>query len=106
MILASTPEEVPRISRAVDTTFENSPYPTRTESEREFGRSFLASLGNVKMFLAAICGAVTFTILLVSANTAAIAVRERTRAAAILRTLGYTPGGILALRLSGQRLTI
>jgi len=77
--------------------FENSPYPTRTESEKEFGRSFLAFLGNVKLFLAAICAAVTFTILLVSANTVAMSVRERTREMAILRTLGYTPVEILQL---------
>jgi putative ABC transport system permease protein len=99
LILADNPEDVPRISRAVDTMFENSPYPTRTESEREFGRSFLAFLGNIKLLLAAICGAVTFTILLVSANTIAMAVRERTREMAILRTLGYTPSEILQLVL-------
>lgn len=99
MILARSPEEVPRISRAVDAMFENSPFPTRTESEREFGRSFLAFLGNVKMFLIVICAAVTFTILLVSANTVAMAVRERTREVAILRTLGFTPGEVLQLVL-------
>ncbi|HVT88908.1 MAG TPA: FtsX-like permease family protein [Tepidisphaeraceae bacterium] len=99
MILADTPENVPRIARAVDAMFDNSPYPTRTESEKEFGRSFLAFLGNVKVFLAAICAAVTFTILLVSANTIAMAVRERTREVAILRTLGYTPSEILQLVL-------
>ena len=99
MILASSPEEVPRISKAIDAMFDNSPYPTRTESEKEFGRSFLAFLGNIKLFLAAICAAVTFTILLVSANTVAMAVRERTREMAILRTLGYTPGEILQLVL-------
>jgi putative ABC transport system permease protein len=99
IILASTPEEVPRISKAIDAMFENSPYPTRTESEKEFGRSFLAFIGNIKLFLAAIVGAVTFTILLVSANTVAMAVRERTREMAILRTLGYTPGEILQLVL-------
>lgn len=97
LILATAPDEVPRISRAIDTMFENSPYPTRTESEKEFGRSFLAFLGNIKLFLAAICSAVTFTILLVSANTVAMSVRERTREVAILRTLGYTPGEILQL---------
>ena len=96
-ILAASPQDVPRISRAIDTMFENSPYPTRTESEREFGRSFLAFLGNIKLFLVAICAAVTFTILLVSANTVAMAVRERTREMAILRTLGYTPAEILQL---------
>ena len=99
LILADTAENVPRISKAIDTMFDNSPYPTRTESEQEFGRSFLAFLGNIKLFLAAICGAVTFTILLVSANTVAMSVRERTREMAILRTLGYTPGEILQLIL-------
>jgi len=99
LILADTPENVPRIAKAIDTMFDNSPYPTRTESEQEFGRSFLAFLGNIKLFLAAICGAVTFTILLVSANTVAMSVRERTREMAILRTLGYTPGEILQLVL-------
>jgi putative ABC transport system permease protein len=98
-ILADSPDNVPRIAKAIDTMFENSAYPTRTESEKEFGRSFLAFLGNVKLFLAAICAAVTFTILLVSANAIAMAVRERTRETAILRTLGYTPSEILRLVL-------
>jgi putative ABC transport system permease protein len=97
VILAESPERVPAISRAIDAMFDNSPYPTRTESEKEFGRSFLAFLGNIKLFLAAVCAAVTFTILLVSANTVAMAVRERTRETAILRTLGYTPTEILQL---------
>src|SRR5256885_210526 len=99
MILASSPDDVPRISKAIDARFDNSPYPTRTESEKEFGRSFLAFLRNIKLFLAAIVSAVTFTILLVSANTVAMAVRERTREMAILRTLCYTPGEILQLVL-------
>jgi putative ABC transport system permease protein len=99
LILAATPDQVPRVARAIDTLFDNSPYPTRTESEKEFGRSFLAFLGNIKLFLAAICAAVTFTILLVSANTVAMAVRERTREMGILRTLGYAPGEILQLVL-------
>jgi len=99
LVLADAPENVPRIARDIDALFENSPYPTRTESEKEFGRSFLAFLGNIKLFLLAICGAVTFTIMLVSANAVAMAVRERTREMAILRTLGYRQGEILQLIL-------
>ncbi|HVS70940.1 MAG TPA: FtsX-like permease family protein [Phycisphaerae bacterium] len=97
VIRARTADEVPRVSRAIDAMFDNSPYPTRTESEKEFGRSFLGMLGNIRLFLAAICSAVTFTILLVSANTVAMAVRERTREMAILRTLGFDPPEILQL---------
>ena len=98
-ILARTPEDVPRIARAVDTMFENSPYPTKTESEREFSLSFMAFLGNIKLYLGVICGAVTFTIMLVSANAIAMSVRERTREMAILRTLGYAPGEIAGIVL-------
>jgi putative ABC transport system permease protein len=98
-ILAKSPDDVRRIARAVDAMFDNSPYPTRTETEREFGLSFMAFLGNIKMYLAVICSAVTFTILLVSANSIAMSVRERTRETGILRTLGYTPGEIMAMVL-------
>jgi len=98
-ILAKSPDDVPRIAKAIDTMFENSPSPTKTESEREFGLSFMAFMGNIKMYLAVVCGAVTFTILLVSANTIAMSVRERTREMGILRTLGYTPTEILRMVL-------
>jgi putative ABC transport system permease protein len=98
-ILARSAADVHPIARAVDTIFENSPYPTKTESEREFGLSFMAFMGNIKLYLAVICSAVTFTILLVSANSIAMSVRERTRELGILRTLGYTPGEILGMVL-------
>ncbi|HSV14230.1 MAG TPA: FtsX-like permease family protein, partial [Tepidisphaeraceae bacterium] len=98
-ILARSTDDVPRIARAVDTMFENSSYPTKTESEREFSLSFMAFMGNIKLYLAAICSAVTFTILLVSANSIAMSVRERTREMGILRTLGFTPGEIIGMVL-------
>src|SRR5205085_2789348 len=74
-------------------------YATKTETERQFGLSFMAFLGNIKLYLGAICSAVTFTILLVSANTVAMSVRERTREMAILRTVGYAPPEILRMVL-------
>ena len=54
-------------------------------------------MGNVKMFLVGISAAVMFTILLVSANTMAMSVRERVREVGVLKTLGFTPGTILGL---------
>ncbi len=98
-ILTESPEAVPRVARAVDDMFRNSPFETKTESEEQFGLSFLSFLGNVKAFLLSICGAVTFTILLVSANTMAMSVRERIREVGILKTIGFTTGDVLGLIL-------
>jgi len=99
-ILAESPEAVPRIAREVDDMFRNSPVQTRTESEQQFALSFLAMLGNIKAFLLSICAAVTFTVLLVSANTMAMSVRERVREVGILKTLGFTRGRILGIVLA------
>ncbi|HUJ96121.1 MAG TPA: FtsX-like permease family protein [Terriglobales bacterium] len=93
----ANPDDVARVSAAIDDTFRNSPQPTKTESEKAFQLSFIATLGNVKAFILAICGAVVFAILLVSANTMAMSVRSRTREVAVLKTLGFTRGSVLSL---------
>jgi putative ABC transport system permease protein len=96
-ILAKSGEDVPKIQAAVDEMFHSSPQPTKTETERAFQLGFLAMLGNVKAFILSICGAVVFAILLVSANTMAMSIRERTREVAVLKTLGFTRKTILSL---------
>jgi putative ABC transport system permease protein len=94
-----SPDSAARVAQAIDEEFRNSTAPTKTESERAFVLSFLSLLGDVKMLLLGVAGAVTFTILLVSANTIAMSVRERVREVGVLKTLGFTPGGILGLIL-------
>ncbi len=91
--------QVASVARTIDDLFANSPAPTKSESEQAFTLQFVSFLGNVKVFLMSICAAVTFTVLLVSANTMAMSVRERIREVGILKTLGYTPGTILFLIL-------
>jgi putative ABC transport system permease protein len=98
-VQANTAEDVPRIAKAIDDTFDNAPEPTKSESERAFALSFASFVGNLKLFLLLICGAVTFTILLVSANTISMSVRERVREVGILKTLGFTQGNILGIIL-------
>lgn len=98
-ILAKHEDMVPRIARDVDAVFANSTAPTKTESEYTFGLSFLSFLGNVKAILMSVCGAVTFTILLIAANTMAMSVRERVREVGVLKTLGFTDASILGLIL-------
>jgi putative ABC transport system permease protein len=99
-ILAASPADVSKIASAVDDTFRNSPQPTKTESEKAFGLEFVAMMGNVKAFILSICSAVVFATLLVSANTMAMSIRERTREVAVLKTLGFTRRSVLGLFVS------
>jgi putative ABC transport system permease protein len=91
------PGDVARVSGEIDSMFHNAPQRTKTESEKAFQLSFVATLGNVKAFILGICGAVVFAILLVSANTMAMSVRSRTREVAVLKTLGFTRLRVLSL---------
>jgi putative ABC transport system permease protein len=93
------------IASAIDDGFHNSTAQTKTESEQAFTVGFLALLGNVKMFMIAISAAVMFTILLVSANTMAMSVRERIREIGVLKTLGFSRGAVLGLIL-GEAIAI
>jgi putative ABC transport system permease protein len=99
-ILVASPEDVSRVAGAIDDMFRNSPQPTKAESEKAFGLEFVAMMGNVKAFILSICGAVVFATLLVSANTMAMSIRERTREVAVLKTLGFTRESILGLFVS------
>jgi len=96
-ILVASPEDVSRVATTVDDMFRNSPQPTKAESEKAFGLEFVAMLGNVKAFILSICLAVVFATLLVSANTMAMSIRERTREVAVLKTLGFTRQTVLGL---------
>jgi putative ABC transport system permease protein len=96
-ILADSTENSPKIAKAVDAMFAESPYPTKTESEGQFALSFVSFLGNIKLFLMIICAAVTFTILLVSGNTMAMSVRERIKEVGVLKTLGFNNDAILGI---------
>jgi putative ABC transport system permease protein len=100
IIQAESIEAVPRIAQAVDEKFRNSTAPTKTETEKAFQLSFSSMLGNVKLFIGAISAVVVFAILLVTAATMAMTIRERTAEVAILKTLGYTSGLVFTLLLA------
>jgi len=99
-ILANTPEDVPRISQAVDSMFVNSDAPTKTETEKEFALSFQSMMGGVKQFMYYIIAAITFSLLLVMGNTMAMTVRERTKEVGTLKAIGFQRGTIAGLFLA------
>jgi putative ABC transport system permease protein len=96
-ILVDSSKNVDRVGQAVDGMFANAPEPTKTETEKAFQLSFISMLGNVKAFILVISLASVFTILLVSGNTIAMSIRERTREVAVLKTLGFQRKTILGL---------
>ena len=88
-----------RLSDEIDQMFENSPYPTKTETEKAFQMGFVSMLGNVKLLITSLGTIVVFVILLIAANTMALSARERIREIALLRTLGFSRVTILMLTL-------
>jgi putative ABC transport system permease protein len=88
------------VAREIDLQFANSPAETKTSSERAMAQSFVNQVGNIGAILRAIVTAVFFTMLLVTANTMAQSVRERTSEIGVLKTLGFSNGGVLGLVLA------
>ncbi len=99
-LLAESHAAVPRIIDTVDAAFRNTSAETKTETERAFQLGFVQMLGNIKGLIAVVSSVVVFAICLVTANTMAMAIRERTAEIAILKTLGFGRRRILGLLLS------
>ena len=94
------PSQAGAVSKEIDQSFENSDNQTKTETEQAFRAGFVALAGNLALLLNVIGMAVAFTILLVTANTMSIAVRERQQEIAVLKTLGFSSGLVMTLILS------
>jgi len=94
------PSQAGVVSKEIDEAFENSDNQTKTETEQAFRAGFVALAGNLALLLNVIGMAVAFTILLVTANTMSIAVRERQQEIAVLKTLGFSSALVMTLILS------
>ena len=101
----TNPDDSPRIAKAIDSEFANSPYETKTETESSFAASWVKQFGNIQFLIVTIGCVVFFTLLLVTGNTMAISVRERTSELAVLKAIGFSDRSILLLVL-GESLVI
>jgi putative ABC transport system permease protein len=99
-IRVKDPERAAEVAALVDKEFENSAAETKTEPEGAFVQAWANQIGNIALIVAAILGAVFFTILLVAGNTMAQAVRERVGELGVLKALGFTNGQVLGLVLA------
>lgn len=94
------PATVESTARAIDALFANSRTETKTSTEKAVAQSFANQIGNIGAILTFVVSAVFFAMLLVTANTMAQSVRERTPEIAVLKTLGFTDVAVLALVLA------
>jgi putative ABC transport system permease protein len=83
-----------------DDMFANSSAETKTTTEKGFVEGFAKQIGDIGTIMIAISSVVLFMFGLVAASTMAQSVRERTSELAVLKTLGFTGGAILALVLA------
>jgi putative ABC transport system permease protein len=95
VVKLSNTDDAVGVVKKIDDTFANSADETKTDTEAAFAASFVKQTGNIELILMAVGGVVFFTLLLVTGNTMAIAVRERTPELAILKALGYSNRFIL-----------
>jgi len=93
-------ENVPRVAAAIDKMFENSDRPTKTLTEKQFQLQFMEMMGNVKFLINGISLIILFAVTLIVANTVAMSARERVTEIAVMRTLGFGGGHVLAFILS------
>lgn len=88
------------ICRRIDERFANSAWETRAQSEKAMAASFVKQMGNIETLMLAVGSVVVFTLLLVTGNTMAGAVRERTSELAVLKAIGYDDRFVLGLVLA------
>lgn len=97
IVRVDDPENAKAVADRIDAGFANSTYETETSTEKAFMQGFAKQIGNIGKILTAVLTAVFFTILLVTGNTMAQSVRERTSEMAVLKTLGFTDTRVLLL---------
>jgi len=93
------PGKAAGIIKTIDSQFANSPWETKTDTEKSFAAGWVKQFGNIQFLILTIGGVVFFTLLLVTGNTMAIAVRERVGELAVLKAIGYSDTFVLLLVL-------
>jgi putative ABC transport system permease protein len=90
-----SPDDSVRVEKTIDDMFANSPYETKSETLQAAAAGWVKQAGNIEFLILAIGGVVFFTLLLVTGNTMAIAVRERIGELAVLKAVGYSDRFVL-----------
>jgi putative ABC transport system permease protein len=95
-----------RVAKAIDALSKNSDHETRTMTEQATAASWMKQLADIGLIVGSIMGAVFFTLLLLTGNTMAQAVRERIPELAVLKTMGFSDRSVLAMVLAESVLLV
>jgi len=95
VLRVDNPDASPRVAKAIDAEFANSPNETKTETESAFAANWVKQFGNIQFLIVSIGSVVFFTLLLVTGNTMAISVRERTSELAVFKAIGLSDRAVL-----------
>ena len=106
LVQVEDPDRADEVATAVDALFANSTNETKTQTEKAFAQGFARQFGDIGLIVTSILGAVFFTILVLTGNTMAQAVRERIPELAILKTLGFSDRAVLGLVVAEALLLI
>jgi len=90
-----SPDDAVRVAKTIDAEFANSPFETKTQTESAFAASWVKQFGNIQFLILSIGVVVFFTLLLVTGNTMAISVRERTSELAVFKAIGFSDRAVL-----------
>jgi putative ABC transport system permease protein len=96
----ANPKDADRVAQTIDALSANSDHETKTQSEDAFQASFVSQFADIGLIVGSIMGAVFFTLILLTGNTMAQAVRERIPELAILKTIGFSNRSVLAMVLA------
>ena len=99
MVKLDNVDHATRVAKAIDAISQNSDHETKSQTEQAFNQSFAKQFADIGLIVTAIMAAVFFTLLLLTGNTMAQAVRDRIPELAVLKTLGFTNGTVLTLVL-------
>src|SRR5205823_1379375 len=95
VVKLDSPDDAVRVAKAIDEKFANSSFETKTETESAFAAYFVKQFGNIELLILTIGSVVFFTLLLVTGNTMAISVRERTSELAVFKAIGFSDRAVL-----------
>jgi putative ABC transport system permease protein len=100
IIRVADPQRADSVAQAIDALSADTDHETKTQSEQAFNVAFVSQFADIGLIVGSIMGAVFFTLILLTGNTMAQAVRERIPELAVLKTIGFSNRSVLGLVLA------